>query len=143
MPLAWDQRHIFNTNFSVGDPRNWNLGIISKLSSGWPYTPNIPDANYVPQPNSGRKPWQWRVDMRIHKNFKIRNLNYIFYMKVYNLLDRRNERYVFDDTGRAGYTYVFQSTQETQGFKNHYGEPGVHGGQNTSKTSLLYSTSIY
>ena len=126
VPLAWDQRHILNTNLSIGDPRNWNVGIISKLSSGWPYTPNIPDANYVPQPNSGRKPWQWRIDMRVHKNFKVGNLNYLFFMKIYNLLDRRNERYVFNDTGRAGYTYVYQSTQETQGFKNHYGESGVH-----------------
>lgn len=126
VPLAWDQRHIFNTNLSIGDPGNWNIGIISKLSSGWPYTPNIPDANYVPQPNSGRKPWQWNLNMRIHKNFKIGKFNYILYAKVYNLMDRRNERYVFNDTGRAGYTYVFQSTQETQGFKKHYGEPGVH-----------------
>ena len=52
--------------------------------------------------------------------------NYVFYAKIYNLLDRRNERYVFNDTGRAGYTYVFQSTQETKGFKDHYGETGVH-----------------
>ena len=126
VPLAWDQRHILNTNISIGDPRNWNIGMISKLSSGWPYTPNIPDANYIPQPNSSRKPWQWRIDMRIHKNLKIRNLNYLFFMKIYNLLDRRNERYVFNDTGRAGYTYVYQSTQETQGFKKHYGESGVH-----------------
>tara|TARA_Y100001954_G_scaffold238900_1_gene309341 strand:+ start:1956 stop:4691 length:2736 start_codon:yes stop_codon:yes gene_type:complete len=126
VPLAWDQRHILNTNISIGDPRNWNVGVISKLSSGWPYTPNIPDANYIPQPNSSRKPWQWRIDMRIHKNLKVRNLNYLFFMKIYNLLDRRNERYVFNDTGRAGYTYVYQSTQETQGFKNHYGESGVH-----------------
>lgn len=126
VPLAWDQRHILNMNVSIGDPRNWNVGLISKLSSGWPYTPNIPDANYVPQPNSGRKPWQWRVDLRIHKNFKIGKFDYMVYAKVYNLLDRRNERYVFNDTGRAGYTYVFQSTQETQGFKDHYGEPGVH-----------------
>ena len=126
VPLAWDQRHIFNTNLSIGDPGNWNIGIISKLSSGWPYTPNIPDANYVPQPNSGRKPWQWNLNMRIHKNFKIGKFNYILYAKVYNLMDRRNERYVYNDTGRAGYTYVFQSTQETQGFKKHYGEPGVH-----------------
>ena len=126
VPLAWDQRHILNTNLSVGDPRNWNIGIISKLSSGWPYTPNIPDANYIPQPNSGRKPWQWRIDMRAHKNFKLKNFDYLFFIKIYNLLDRRNERYVFNDTGRAGYTYVYQSTQETQGFKNHYGETGIH-----------------
>ena len=80
----------------------------------------------MPQPNSGRKPLQWRVYMRIDKNFILCKYNYILYAKIYNLLDRRNERYVFNDTGRAGYTYVFQSTQETQGFKKHYDEPGVH-----------------
>ena len=53
--------------------------------------------------------------MRLHKNFKIGKLNYLIFMKVYNLLDRRNT--FFNDTGRAGYTYVFQSTQETQGLK--------------------------
>ena len=126
VPLSWDQRHILNATISIGDPGNWNLGVINKLSSGWPYTPNIPDANYIPLPNSGRKPWQWRMDMRIHKNFKMGKFNYVFYAKIYNLLDRRNERYVFNDTGRAGYTYVFQSTQETKGFKDHYGEAGVH-----------------
>ncbi|MEA1881179.1 MAG: TonB-dependent receptor, partial [Candidatus Marinimicrobia bacterium] len=126
VPLSWDQRHIFNTTVSIGDPGNWNVGLISKLSSGWPYTPNIPDANYVPQPNSGRKPWQWRVDIRVHKNFKLGKFDYILYAKIYNLFDRRNERYVFNDTGRAGYTFVSQSTQETKGFVNHYGEAGVH-----------------
>ncbi len=126
VPLAWDQRHIFNATISIGDPRNWSIGIINKLSSGWPYTPNIPEANYVPQPNSGRKPWQWKIDLRFHKNLKLGQYNYIIYVKVYNLLDRRNERYVFNDTGRAGYTYVNRSTQETEGFKVHYGEPGVH-----------------
>ena len=64
--------------------------------------------------------------MRAHKNFKIRNLNNLFFVKIYNVLDRRNERYVFNDTGRAGYTDGNQSTQETRGFKNHYGETGVH-----------------
>lgn len=126
VPLSWDQRHILNSTVSVGDPGNWNLGLISKLSSGWPYTPNIPDANYVPLSNSGRKPWQWRIDMRLHKNFKVGKFQYIVYTKIYNLLDRRNERYVFNDTGRAGYTYVSQSTQETKGFVDHYGESGVH-----------------
>ena len=33
--------------------------------------------------------------MRAHKNFKLRNLNYLFFVKIYNVLDRRNERYVF------------------------------------------------
>ncbi|MFQ6612278.1 MAG: carboxypeptidase-like regulatory domain-containing protein [Fidelibacterota bacterium] len=126
VPLTWDQRHIFNATISIGDPRYWSIGIINKLSSGWPYTPNIPEANYVPRPNSGRKPWQWKINVRFHKNLMFGRYNYIIYIKIYNLLDRRNERFVFNDTGRAGYTYVNQSTQETEGFKIHYGDPGVH-----------------
>ncbi len=126
VPLSWDQRHILNATVSIGDPKNWSIGLISKLSSGWPYTPNIPNANYVPQPNSGRKPWQWRVDMRLHKNLTIRKLNVSVFAQIYNILDRRNERYVFNDTGRSGYTFVNRSTDETQGFIAHYGEQGVH-----------------
>ena len=42
------------------------------------------------------------------------------------MLDIRNERYVFTDTGRSEYTFINRSMQETEGFKAHYGEPGVH-----------------
>ena len=48
VPLAWDQRHILNTNVSVGDPRNWNVGVISKLSSGWPNIRNLHTVTILP-----------------------------------------------------------------------------------------------
>ncbi|GIR57413.1 MAG: hypothetical protein CM15mP64_8250 [Candidatus Neomarinimicrobiota bacterium] len=32
----------------------------------------------------------------------------------------------FTDTGRSEYTFINRSLQETDGFKAHYGEPGVH-----------------
>jgi hypothetical protein len=60
------------------------------------------------------------------KNFKLNRYTIVLFAKVFNLFDARNERYVFDDTGRAGYTYVNQSSQETQGLISHYGEPGIH-----------------
>jgi len=126
VPLSWDQNHILNTTLSIGDPRNWSLGLISKLSSGWPYTPQIPNANYVPESYSGRKPWHWQLNMRAHKNIILGSYSLQVFLKVYNLFDRRNERYVFNDTGRAGYTFANQSTDETRGYIAHYGEAGVH-----------------
>ena len=128
VPLSWDQSHVFNTTVSITEPgiNGWGLSFIGKLSTGWPYTPNIPFAGYVPLPNSDRKPFQRSLDMRLYKNLSLMNIGFEFFMKVYNVLDLRNERYVFTDTGRSEYTFINRSLQETEGFKAHYGEPGVH-----------------
>ena len=64
--------------------------------------------------------------MRLYKNFSFSQISFEIFSKVYNLLDLRNERYVFNDTGRSEYTFINRSLQETEGFKSHYGEPGVH-----------------
>ncbi|MBH11096.1 MAG: TonB-dependent receptor [Candidatus Marinimicrobia bacterium] len=128
VPLSWDQSHVFNATISITEPgsNGWGLSFIGKMSSGWPYTPNIPFAGYVPLPNSSRKPIQRNIDMRIYKLVSLAGFNFELFLKVYNVLDTRNERYVFTDTGRAEYTFVNRSQEETEGFKNHYGEPGVH-----------------
>lgn len=128
VPLSWDQSHVFNTTVSISEPgtNGWGVSFIGKLSTGWPYTPNIPFAGYVPLPNSDRKPFQRSLDMRLYKNLSLMNIGFELFMKVYNVLDLRNERYVFTDTGRSEYTFINRSLQETDGFKAHYGEPGVH-----------------
>jgi outer membrane receptor protein involved in Fe transport len=128
VPLGWDQSHVFNATVSVTEPgvNGWGLSFIGKLSTGWPYTPNIPFAGYVPLPNSDRKPFQQSLDMRLFKNFSLSNIGFELFLKVYNVLDQRNERYIFNDTGRSEYTFINRSLQETEGFKAHYGESGVH-----------------
>ncbi len=126
VPLNWDQRHIFNATVMISNPKKWGISFIGKIAQGWPYTPNIPFANYVPNTNSGRKPWQKNVNVRLHNNFNLGILDIVLFGKIYNLFDIQNERYVFDDTGRAGYTFVNRSSQETDAFIQHYGEPGVH-----------------
>ena len=126
VPLNWDQRHVMSATLTINEPGQWAISFIGKLAHGWPYTPNIPFANYVPTPNSSRKPWQKNVNVRVQKNLNLGRINMNLVMKIYNLFDTRNERYVFDDTGRAGYTFVNRSSQETEAFKNKYGEPGVH-----------------
>lgn len=128
VPLSWDQSHVFNSTVSITEPgiNGWGISFIGKLSTGWPYTPNIPFAGYVPLPNSDRKPIQKSLDMRVYKNFSLAQIGIEIFAKVYNVLDIRNERYVFTDTGRSEYTFINRSMQETEGFKAHYGEPGVH-----------------
>jgi outer membrane receptor protein involved in Fe transport len=126
VPLNWDQRHILNATVSLSKPGDWGVSFIGKLGSGWPYTPIIPNANYVPDPNSERKPWQKNLDIRAHKNIGIGALDFVFFVKVFNVFDTRNERYVFDDTGRAGYTFWDRSSQETQELIRNYDKPGIH-----------------
>lgn len=126
VPLNWDQRHVINTTITISEPKNWGISFIGSLSSGWPHTPNIPFANYVPDPNSGRKPWQKNLNLHAYKEFNLNHFRLTLFTKVFNVFDTRNERFVFDDTGRAGYTYVNRSTQETPELVSHYGEPGIH-----------------
>lgn len=126
VPLSWDQQQVFNATVTWSIPNKWGISVIGKLSSGWPYTPNIPDANYVPDPNSDRKPWQKKVNARLFRNVNVGRFSLVVFVKAYNLFDTLNERYVYNDTGRAGYTFVNRSSQETESLTKHYGEPGVH-----------------
>ena len=126
VPLSWDQSHLLNTTVIIGNPGGTTLGLIGKISTGWPYTPSIPTANYVPEQNSGRKPLQRNMDLKIERRVSIGSRKVSLFARVYNLFDTRNVRYVFDDTGSAKYTYEYRSIQETEQFKAHYGEPGIH-----------------
>ncbi len=126
VPLSWDQSHLLNTTVIIGNPGGTTLGLIGKISTGWPYTPSIPTANYIPEPNSGRKPIQRNMDLKIERRVSIGSRKVSLFARVYNLFDIRNARYVFDDTGSPKYTYEYRSIQETEQFKAHYGEPGIH-----------------
>ena len=126
VPLSWDQSHLLNATVIIGNPGGTTLGLIGKISTGWPYTPSIPTANYVPEPNSGRKPIQRNMDLKIERRVSIGSRTVSLFARVYNLFDIRNARYVYDDTGSPKYTYEYRSIQETEQFKAHYGEPGIH-----------------
>ena len=139
-PLEWDQRHVLNATVMFSVPNDWGVSFIGRLGSGWPYTPDIPNQNYVPRSNSDRKPWQKNLDLRIFKNVNFRRLNFVLFAKVFNVFDTRNERFVFDDTGRAGYTYLFRSSEETDELKRNYGRPGIHTWSEYQTRPNFYST---
>ncbi|MBD3289749.1 TonB-dependent receptor, partial [candidate division KSB1 bacterium] len=62
--------------------------------------------------NSDNRPGFYNVDLYVTKYFNLLNQRFSLFLKVYNLLDRMNEREVFTDTGRAGYTLELTRAQE-------------------------------
>jgi hypothetical protein len=103
IPLDWDQTHTLNFSVTVSDPGQWGLSLIGRIGSGLPYTPKVVNVGESFQ-NSERKPPQYTFDFKAHKEFSLGGRNVSLFLKVYNLLDRRNEIQVYSDTGRAGYT---------------------------------------
>lgn len=113
IPLSWDRTHVLNA-YAYTNIKGFGLSLINQLESGAPYTPQPFRGSRTGfnlekgvTENSGRKPLSWNVDFQIDKNFlqKIgsRTISYSVFLKVYNLLDRRNETGVYGDTGRATY----------------------------------------
>ncbi|MBP7460974.1 MAG: TonB-dependent receptor [Candidatus Delongbacteria bacterium] len=113
--LDWDQTHTLNATVTFGKPGSWNLSFIGNYGSGLPYTPAYQGLRTSFQ-NDGRKPMEYNIDMRFSKDFKYGRYKYSLFLNVYNLFDTKNERYVYDDTGRATYTLISNYTSEDQGY---------------------------
>lgn len=128
VPLDWDQPHNLYAIITLSPVKHMTTSIIGRLSSGYPYSPYIynKDFNYDVRPNSDRKPTQKNVDFQTSYRFPVGHFYLSLFAKVYNLFDTLNERYVYNDTGRATYTFAFRNQQETETLIKHYGEPGVH-----------------
>jgi len=110
IPLDWDQMHNLNGSVTTAY-KGWGLNTIFQYGSGYPYTPVI--TNYEQQGevlsnvllrNSRRKSSTFRMDVKFFKNIRIGSFNGRVYINVYNLTDRRNQNYVYADSGRSDET---------------------------------------
>jgi outer membrane receptor protein involved in Fe transport len=110
IPLEWDQSHTLNGVITIGDDRDWTATIVASLGTGLPYSPVLYEQQITLRPNSDRKPLQTNVNLLIDKSFLIESTTLTIFLKIFNLFDIKNERYVYDDTGRATY-----SLEETKG----------------------------
>jgi outer membrane receptor protein involved in Fe transport len=113
VPVNWDQRHTINLAVFYNKLNEYNLGIIAKFESGFPFTPENQSIQTSFE-NSARMPNKVNVDFQIDKRFTLFDQQLSIFAKVYNLFDTRNEIDVYDDTGRAGYSLVSQYTPEQQ-----------------------------
>jgi len=114
VPLNWDQRHTINLSLFYIVPGDFNLGVIAKYESGFPYTPELQSIQ-TSYENSSRIPSKTNVDLQFNKEFIIGETTLSFFVRVFNLFDTRNEINVYRDTGRAGYTLISQYTPQYQG----------------------------
>lgn len=109
IPLDWDQRHLFNFSFFLGDV-DWGASVIARYGTGLPYTPSI--TQYTAdrgitsglQRNSRIRPTQFSLDLRLHKSFDVAGLNVTTFLRIFNLLDSKITVNVFGDTGKPDYT---------------------------------------
>ncbi len=101
-PLDWDRRHQLNVTLTMGKPEDYNVSLIGRLATGFPYTSVYGSGAYIE--NNSRRPLIYTFDMYFTKDIKFSGLNFSAFIRIYNLFDRLNERAVFPDTGRAGYS---------------------------------------
>ncbi len=103
----WNQPHIFQFHFSWQQPNNWGTALHGKIASGYPFTQKSYDpikdtARY----NEGRGPLQLDLDLVAYKTFSIwlggKKTGLTFDLKIYNLLDRLNEKTVWPSSGVSG-----------------------------------------
>ena len=110
VPLDWDQSHNLNGVVSFGDDKDWTATIVASIGTGLPYSPQFIEQLIYLRTNSDRKPLQTNVDLLVDKSFSLYDVMLTVFLKVFNIFDTQNERFVYDDTGRASYTL-----QEKQG----------------------------
>ncbi|MEM1095423.1 MAG: carboxypeptidase-like regulatory domain-containing protein [Bacteroidota bacterium] len=125
IPLDFDQRHVISSTVSLTRPGNFSVAFISQYGTGYPYTPLLIDQKIDQLPNQGRKPSQFKVDMQAFKEFAVGDATLRASVRIFNLLDRLNERFVFNDTGRATYSLNGQRGVHAA-WEPFYGQPGIN-----------------
>ncbi|MBK7979860.1 MAG: TonB-dependent receptor [Ignavibacteriae bacterium] len=102
VPLNWDQNHTLNASITIGDAKDWTVGLIFNYGSGMPYTEDARFTQNLRFENNGRKPTVLNLDLKATKTLEIYGLFFNTYLLVYNLFDIKNEYGVSASTGRAG-----------------------------------------
>ncbi len=119
-PLDTDVRHQLNCGiqlvvpfsmkprlFGISIPSGWTFSVQGSFETGRPFTPgsrypNISvESGLDIQENSLRSPGRMNFDVKFEKYFKLVDLNWRFIVWVDNLLDTKNTRGVYSNTGRA------------------------------------------
>ncbi|MBO6576026.1 MAG: carboxypeptidase-like regulatory domain-containing protein [Rhodothermales bacterium] len=141
IPLNFDVRHTFSSTLTLSRPGNWSAGFIGQATTGYPYTPLLIDQKIDQLPNQERKPNNYKLDFTASKDVRVSDRARLrVFAKVFNVLDHLNERFVFNDTGRATYSLAEQRGQfaawETA---LELGLPGIHSPDEYQSRPQYYS----
>lgn len=171
VPLDYDQRHAFVSNFdfrydegsAYNGPvlfgkqvfANAGFNLTARTGSGTPYSGQLNPSNTqtigVPTRsalngsiNGSRKPWQYRFDLRLDKNFKLalgrkneegvrKKFNLNAYLQILNLLNTKNVLEVYNYTGNP----------DDDGFlASGIGQQAISGQSNQQSYIDLYSLKV-
>jgi outer membrane receptor for ferrienterochelin and colicin len=99
-PLDWDQRHTLNISMTYAGT-GWGASAIIQYGTGTPYSPRRNADVSALLTNSQTKPGFFNIDLQAYYKFALNPLNLTAFLRVFNVLDIRNEFGVYDDTGRS------------------------------------------
>ncbi|GAB4366399.1 MAG: hypothetical protein Kow0042_06240 [Calditrichia bacterium] len=121
-PVSWDVRHQVVLQAAISSPKgrapkifglqlpdNWDITVLSRFSSGQPYTPfTLDEAEAQKTENSATGPSNFVTDLKIKKTFNLAGLDLSIYADIFNVFDYKNVQ--------IGY-----------GFNTYTGEPYKYG----------------
>jgi outer membrane receptor protein involved in Fe transport len=119
VPLSWDRTHQLNASLNFGYPQDYIFSVVTRFGTGFPYTTQSRVISpYVE--NGGRKPSHFTIDLYFNKNFSLGSFDTAFFIRVFNLLDKRNEVDVYPGTGRATYSLIpiYTATENPRGLNS-------------------------
>jgi outer membrane receptor protein involved in Fe transport len=97
--LDFDRRHTFSSNLEILTGKLGGVNVNFRAASGLPYTPYI-SVGVVVEENSGRKDWEYSLDIMIHQGIRLGKTTVDFFVKGINITDHLNPRYVYSRTGK-------------------------------------------
>jgi outer membrane receptor protein involved in Fe transport len=107
VPLDWDQRHTLNVSLNYS-ANSWGMSSVLQYGSGAPYTPALqdPSTGTTMVTNSQIKPSSINCDLRAYYEVNLSTVKLVFFTRIFNLFDTRNQNGVYPSTGRADYDWI-------------------------------------
>ncbi|RKY48894.1 MAG: hypothetical protein DRP88_01095 [Candidatus Neomarinimicrobiota bacterium] len=131
--LSWDIRHQILLQLTISSPEgrpiemagiklpdNWDLTILSKFSSGQPYTPGSFDpVELQKKENTETGPPIYNTDIKFRKMFRTGGLTWSVVVDIYNVFDTKNVQIAYGFNNWTGKPYKYGDINP-EGFDRYY-----------------------
>jgi outer membrane receptor protein involved in Fe transport len=129
--LDWDRTHSLNLTATVHNKDIWNLGLIGKLGSGFPYTPDL-EGYFPSRENDDRRPPTYSFDANFAYTLRFKHFKTTLFTNIYNVFDIRNAADVYRDTGSPDYSikehfYTDDMVRSVNTVRDYYFHPQNYG----------------
>ncbi len=120
IPLDWDQRHTLNVSLDY-TKSFWGMSAILQYGSGAPYTPFLVNNNTgsTMLTNSQTMPSTFKCDLRAYYELNLSPMKLVFFTRIFNLFDTRNQTSVYGSTGRADYDWYNEMIARNMGYDDN------------------------